>query len=316
MKEVDCSYKEGIINEVIDGIEIEYLEKYYVCDVCGCKIYGDLLDYNVSVANNELRKNTGLITVSEIEEIINRYSIGKKPLSVVLGLGEITITRYLEGSNPSKENSDLLKRILNSPMLYEMYLEVNKDKITDVAYKKSLGKSKIYNVCLYFISKLKEIDALSLQKLLYFSNGISNYFLGNNLINDVAQSWKYGPVYKEVYDCFSYYGYNKLDYNELVKDKNIDLSDEEKKFLDVIIDSFGFYSGGILREMSHLTDPWINTRVGLMDDEPSNRIISLDEMNEYFSKIIKKYKIKDIHDISKYSEDLFLKAKEKLMIEK
>ena len=164
MKMVGCKYNEGIIKKTIDGIKIEYLEKYYLCDDCGSKIYGDLLDYNVIAANNELRKHTGLITVEEMEEISKKYNIGKKPLSLVLGLGEVTFTRYLKGVNPSKENSKLLKSILNNPMLYEMYLIVHKDDITETAYKKSLGKtkqiefvegkSKMYNVALYIISKL------------------------------------------------------------------------------------------------------------------------------------------------------------------
>lgn len=322
MKMVDCKYDEGIIKEVIDSVEIEYLEKYYVCELCGSKIYGDLLNYNISTANNELRKHTGLITVDEIEEISKKYNIGKKPLSLVLGLGEVTLTRYLKGVNPSKENSELLKSILNNPILYEMYLIVHKDNITQTAYKKSLGKtkqiefvegkSKIYNVALYIISKLKEVDSLALQKIMYFANLLSNNFLGSYLINEESESWKYGPVYRDIYECFSYYGYNKIDYEELLKDNKIDLSDDERKYLDTIISDFGYYSGGILREMTHLTDPWINTRIGLDNEEYSNRKISFEELDKYFKKISKKYNFKTIDDISKYSLDLFEKAKENL----
>ncbi len=323
MKDVDCKYNEKIVKENVDGIEIEYLEKYYICNKCRSKIYGDLLDSNTIAANKELRKKTGLITVDEIKEIMNKYSIGKKPLSLVLGFGEVTLIRYLEGSNPSKENSDILKLILNNPTLFEMYLEVNKDNITQTAYKKSLGKtkqvefisgqSKIYDVCLYLISKLREIDALSLQKLLYFANGLSNKFLGEHLINVESQAWKYGPVYKEIYDCFSYYGYNKIDYNELIKNSNIKLSDKEKEYLDAIIMDFGFYSGSLLKEMSHLTDPWVDNRKGLAEDESSNRIISLKDMDKYFNKIILEFDIKEIKDISKYSKALCNAARKKLL---
>ena len=319
----DCKYNEKLITEIIDGIEIEYLEKFYICNNCGSKIYGNFLDYNSITANNELRKKTGLITIDEIKEILNKYSIGKKPLSLVLGLGEITLIRYLEGKNPSKENSSLLKLIADNPTLYEMYLTVNHDKITDIAYKKSLGKTKqieftmgkakIYDVSLYLISKLKEIDSLSLQKLLYFANGLSNKFLGKHLIEDESEAWKYGPVYKDIYECFSYYGYKKLDYDELLKNSSMNLTDNEKKYLDSIIKNFGLYGGGVLREMSHLTDPWINTRNGLNPDESSSRIISLDDMDSYFNRIIKKYNIEDVEDISKYSEDLFKIAKDKML---
>ena len=322
MKETNCKYHEEIVKETIDGIEIKYLEKGYICEACGEKVWGDYFDYNVHAANDELRKQTGLIRVCEIEEIIKKYNIGKKPLSLVLGLGEITIPRYIEGQNPSRENSDLLKMVLNNPVMFEMYLHVNKGNITDIAYKKSLGKtmqvelsvgkSKIYSVCLYIINSLNEIGDLPLQKMLFFANGLSKEFLNKHLLNDEAESWKYGPVYKDIYDCFSYYGSKKIDFEELTKNKEIDLSDEEKKYLDAIIDAFGFYSGSVLREMTHLTDPWINTREGLSDDEPSNRKITLDEMDKYFDKVILEYGIEKLEDITKYSTDLFEKAKENI----
>ena len=322
MDDRECDYKERNKKLKIDKIEIEYLEKYYVCKTCGEELYGDLLDYNIREGNKKLREQTGLIQVSEIQAIIDKYSIGKKPLSLVLGLGEITITRYLDGQNPTKDNSELLKNILNNPLLYEMYLEVNKDMISKVAYKKSLGKtkqielkedkSKIYNTALYFVSNEKEIDALELQKTLYFSNLFSKIFLKKNITKEYSEAWVHGPVYKDIYDSFSYYGYNNIDYNELVKDKDIDLTQEEKDYLDGIIKAFGYYNGRILREMTHLTDPWIKARKGLKEDEPSHRIIEQKDMDEYAEKIVKEYNIKTLDDLCKYSSDLFEQAKIRL----
>ena len=315
-------YEELMKKETIGENTIEYLEKHYICEKCGDILYGDLLDYNTHTANNELRKKTGLITVGEINEIMEKYSIGKKPLSLVLGLGEITLTRYLEGKNPTKANSDLLKMVLNNPLLYEMFLEVNKNKITKVAYKKSLGKAKqlelenekyrIYSVSLYLIDKEKEIDALELQKTLYFTNILFNIINKKELFKEYSESWIHGPVYKDIYEAFSYYGSQNIDYNELVKGKEIDLTKEEKEFLDAIIDAFGYYNGRILREMTHLTDPWIKAREGLKEDEQSNRRIEQKDIEEYAKKIEKEYNIKELKDIKRYSEDLFNKAKESL----
>ena len=320
-----CKYEEKKIKEKIDGIEIEYLEKYYICDNCGEKFYGDLYDYNVTTANEKLREKSGLITVGEIEEIINKYNIGKKPLSLVLGFGEITITRYLSGQNPTKDNSDLLKSILNNPFLYEMFLIGNKEKITKAAYKKSMGKtkqvelsnshSKLYDVSLYILERLKEVDTLSLQKILYFTCGFSNVFNGI-IINDSSEAWIHGPVYREIYDAFSYYGYEKINYNELVKDRECNLTKEEKEYIDAIIDAFGFYSGPILREMTHMTDPWIESRKGLKDDEFSNRVIDNKCMEDYFKKVCVDYDIKTYDDIKKYSNKMFEKAKKELINKK
>ena len=213
LKNVNCKYEEKMIKENINGIEIEYLEKYYICDNCKEKFYGDLYDYNITTANEKLREKTGLITVKEIEEIIDKYNIGKKPLSLVLGFGEITITRYLSGQNPTKDNSDLLKSVLNNPFLYEMFLIGNKDKITPAAYKKSMGKtkqvelsnshSKLYDISLYILDRQKEVDPLSLQKLLYFTCGFSSALNNGFIISDCSEAWIHGPVYREIYDAFS-----------------------------------------------------------------------------------------------------------------
>ena len=323
MEDRTCTYNEGIKKETINGKEIEYVEKYYICDKCCSKIYGDFLDYNTKEANNKLRKKTGLITIGEIEELMSKYAIGKKPLSLVLGLGEITITRYLDGQNPTKENSELLKSVLDNSLLYEMFLIANKDKISNIAFKKSMGKAKqeelkstksiLYNVSLYLLEREYEIDQLSIQKQLFFINGFSKHFLNKRLINDKAECWKYGPVYRDIYDAFSYYGYNKIDFDELTKDRIINLSDEEKKYIDAMIDAFGFYSGSILREMTHLTDPWIKARIGLNDNDNSNREIDNKDIDNYFQKICIDYDIKTYDDVKKYSEDLFKKAKINMM---
>ncbi len=323
MEEKDCTYQEDMVHKTIDGIDIEYLEKFYICNSCKNKIFGDYFDENIHRANNELRKHTGLITVNEIKEILEKYNIGKKPLSLVLGIGEVNIIRYLDGTNPTRDISDILKNVLYNPLLFELYLYANKDKISEIAYKKSLGKtkqlefmdnhSKIYSTSLYMILKLKEVDPLSIQKLLYFSEVFSKIIDNKKIFSDSPKAWKYGPVYDEIYDCFSYYKGNHIDYSELLKDREFNLSDEEKEYLDEIIKDFGCYSGPILREMTHLTDPWINARSGLDESEPSTRIIEEKDINDYYEKIIEEYQINSIHDISKYSEDLFNRVKNNMI---
>ena len=322
LKNVNCDLKEREKIVEYENKKIKYLEKYYVCKECGKDFYDDLYDYNIMTINNMFRIQNDIITIEEIEKITKKYAIGKKPLSLVLGLGEVTITRYLDGQNPTKENSILLKGILDNPFLYEMYLEVNKDKISPIAYRKTLGKakqeelssnnSKLYNVALYTISKVNELDQLSLQKFIYFCNGLYKALFKKNLVNALPEAWKYGPVYRDIYDCFSYYEYKRINYDELVRNRDFDLSEEEKKFIDKTIEYFVCYSGPILREMTHLTDPWINARKGLQSFDSSNRIITQEDIDKYFNKILIDYDIKDISDIEKYSNNLFDKAKNNL----
>lgn len=57
----------------------------------------------------------------------------------------------------------------------------NQDKITDLAFKKALGRvkqlelsnehSKIYQIALYIIGNYEDTTNMALQKILYFVNG-------------------------------------------------------------------------------------------------------------------------------------------------
>ena len=318
LKEVECTYNEKNTEVEIDNNKINYLKKYYICSECNNEFLDDLYDYDIETINNKLRTINDIITTEEIEEILKKYDIGKKPLSLILGLGEVNIIRYLNGSNPTRVISDLLKMILDNPFLYELYLIAAKDRISSVAYKKSLGKtkqlelskenSKLYNTALYIIKSLEEVDAMSLQKTLYFANGFSSLFLKERLFDDLPEAWIHGPVYREIYDCFSYYKANKLDYDEITKNIEISLGEEEKEYLNTIIKDFACYSGSLLREMTHLTKPWKVSRAGLDEYEYSKRIIDEEEMNDYFKKIYNDYNMKELKDISKYSKKLFNQA--------
>ena len=322
LKEVSCSYHEQNTSIIVDDIPVTYLRKYYICDECKNEFLDDLYDYDVTTVNAYLRQHNGIITIDEINKILNQYDIGKKPLSLILGLGEVNVIRYLNGTTPTKEISDILKSILNNPFIFELYLYANRDKISNVAYKKSLGKakqleltnshSKLYNSALYIIHKLDEVDPLSLQKILYFANGFSLKIINKKLFSDLPMAWKHGPVYGEIYECFSYYKGDKIDYSELFNNMEFVLDDQEKDYLDSIIELFGCYSGTVLREMSHLTTPWMNARKGLSDEDPSNRIIEENDMDLYFSDICDRYQVSHAKDISKYSNELFKKAKKKL----
>ena len=53
------------------------------------------MDYNVKEIDEQYRKAEEVITVEDIERLMKLYNIGKAPLSLALGFGEVTISRYL-----------------------------------------------------------------------------------------------------------------------------------------------------------------------------------------------------------------------------
>lgn len=303
------------------GKDIKYIMKEAYCTECGNPMYvSELNDENLNSLYNQIRKEDNIISIEEINEIIDKYNIGKRPLSLLLGWGEGTITRYLNGDLPTKNYSDRLYSILESIEEMETLLELNKDKIKAVAYRKckerieslkgsesaiTKEEDKIKLIARYIISRCEDITPLALQKLLYYSQAFYTLFVGSNLVNDDCEAWVHGPVYKVIYEEYKNYGRNIIDIEKNENIENIELDELEETIIDNVIKYFGCYRAKVLEEMTHNEKPWIITRIGLKKNEPCNRIIKKELINEYFKDIKNKYKIVNIEDMKEYSKDLF-----------
>jgi hypothetical protein len=75
------------------------------------------------------RQNNGIISLEKILEIPRKYNIGKRPLSLLLGWGEMTFSKYCEGDMPTKQYSNILLKIYDDPAYYKELLEKNKDNL-------------------------------------------------------------------------------------------------------------------------------------------------------------------------------------------
>ncbi len=316
---VSYDTEEEMVKEDVMGEEINYSKRYDVCRKCGNRFYSEeTYNQNVINSSNALREKNSIITTTQIEEILKKYNIGKKPLSLVLGWGEITIIRYLDGQMPERVYSDILFKILEDPKELLKYVEKNKELITSVAYKKVVGRiaeirleedrSKIYLIAKHIIARMGDITPLALQKILYYIQGFSLALYNREMFNDRCEAWVHGPVYREIYDRFAYYSYNSIDSSEFDEYKNINLNEEEQKLVDEISNDFGCYSGKTLEKMTHYSLPWTNAREGIDENEASNKEILESDMTDYFKDVILKYNITSVEDIAKYSREMFKKV--------
>ena len=102
----------------------EYLGMATVCEACESKIYvHEIEDYNLKALYDAYRKKNSIISLEKILEIPEKYSIGKRPISLLLGWGELTFTRYCDGDMPSKQYSDILQRIYEDPTYFKSVKE-------------------------------------------------------------------------------------------------------------------------------------------------------------------------------------------------
>ena len=134
----DTSYKmqKKTVQKVIRDKTYDFKITVAVCDECGEEMdIPGLLDANIKSIDEQYRQIEGLVSIDDIQKIMDIYNIGKAPLSMALGFGEITITRYLAGQMPSKEYSDIIKKALSSPNYMMKLLNENMDRFSRIGFE-------------------------------------------------------------------------------------------------------------------------------------------------------------------------------------
>ena len=129
---------------------------------------------------------------------------------------------------------------------------------------------------------------LKLQKLLYYVQAWSLGIEKERFVDCTFEAWIHGPVCRQLYDRFkaskSLYSNISLDDIEL-SEKVLDaISDEDKEFVDYILDNYGGFTGIELENMTHREMPWQNARRGLSPMQASSNEISEDDMRRYYGE--------------------------------
>lgn len=313
-KETAYQLRKKIIPKVIKEKIYNFEIIIAVCDECGEEMdVPGLIDLNIKSIDEQYRKEEGLISIDDIQKIMDIYNIGKAPLSLALGFGEITITRYLLGQMPSKEYSDIIKKALSSPNYMIKLLNENADKLGETAYKKAIrAAEKIVGIfCVsdemlltisYIFERMQEITPLALQKILYFIQGIYMVMFGEPLFKEDCMAWVHGPVYEQVYNLFKDFKYNPIEDNRfaIFKERFVELSEQERKVIDLVINSFGKYSGKVLEIITHNESPWKDARSDYNPLQPSREIIDKNEIMKYFSLVANEYGIDTEEKLNSY----------------
>ena len=280
-----------------------------------------LIDKNVQEIDEQYRAAEGLVSIDDIEKLLKIYKIGKAPLSLSLGFGEVTIPRYLEGQVPSKEYSDVVKSALASPAYMKQKLMENREKLTDTAYKKAMTAAdsieslfsvsdKMLRVIAYVFEKLEEVTPLMLQKLLYFIQGIHSALYGKSIFAEDCRAWIHGPVYPEVYELFRDFKYNPIDDARfaLLEGMEDTLTDDEKRVIDLVVNTFGMYGGKVLEKITHNEDPWMEARKGYGDSIPSSELLPKERIMKYYIVVNQKYGIDTETGLRTYIHDMLGRA--------
>ena len=300
-----------------------YIGKEAHCADCGSQLFiPEFSDYNLRALYDVYRKENHIISLEQLKEIPEKYAIGKRPLSLLLGWGEQTFSRYADGDMPTRQYSDILVRLYNDPAFYSELLEANKGSLKSArAYEKSRRAvdallsagsstdSKINTAIQYLLSQCEDITPLALQKALYYIQGFYFAFYQSFLFSEDCQAWVHGPVYREIY-----FRYRDYRFDSIEKADGFDgsvFSSGEKAIYDSVINNICCYSGKILERFTHNEAPWLAARGDLPVTAPSDRIIGKSLIGEYFSAVKAKYNMVNPGDIKEYAQDMFLCRQQK-----
>lgn len=317
-KETEYTLQKRNIKKKIKEVEYTFGITVAICDECGEEMsIPGLIDKNIQEVDEQYRAYEGIVSIGDIEKLMKIYKIGKAPLSLALGFGEITITRYLSGQIPSKEYSDIMKRALSSPTFMKEKLRENREKIAVAAYNKAMDAAiqleslfsvsdKMLRVISYVFERLEEVTPLMLQKLLYFIQGVSYALNAKPMFTENCQAWVHGPVYPEVYDIFRDFKYNPIEDARFVIFECAEdaITEEECRTIDLVVNTFGEYGGKVLERITHEEMPWKLARKGYTDNIPSNETITMENIEEYYTEKNAEYDFSTEKGLKKYIRDI------------
>lgn len=138
------------------------------------------------------------------------------------------------------------------------------------------------------------IDHLKLQKLLYFTQGWWLALNGGQLVSERPQVWRYGPVFRWVYNAFNRYGDRAINAptsgNPLAGGQPVRLSPQERAAVGPMIDwiwgEYGARSGVDLSNETHaIGTPWQRIAAAHRYSVPLGTEIPARDDWEYFSQL-------------------------------
>ena len=192
-------------------------------------------------------------TKEQLLLLMQRYDIGKKPLSRLLGWGDTTVMRYLDGVEPNREFAARIESLAQNPWEYAEVLEENKEKLTDTAYRKT--RRAVYReiFCDRSTEALQYVVALAdgdiapyrVMMVLYYAQVCSIVLRGLPLFEEEADfSPGQALVYPRLYRQMKEYGI------KLMKPDTGSFSTEEQECIQQVYQVLNGFSPNALKALA------------------------------------------------------------------
>jgi len=141
-RDVGFSLEPAIMKGTLKGEAYIYSGEKAVCSACKNEVHVfEVEDKNLKALYDAYREMNDILSLEKILEIPKKYHIEKRHLSLLLGWGEMTFSRYSDGGMPTKQYSKMLRKVYDEPQYYKTLLDTNKENLkSTLAYEKSMRK--------------------------------------------------------------------------------------------------------------------------------------------------------------------------------
>ena len=142
--------------------------------------------------------------------------------------------------------------------------------------------ANVFDVAAYILKKCGPMSAMKLQKLCYYSQAWSLVWDDETLFNENIEAWINGPVVPALYS--KHKGVFKI-FPEIIGGNPENLSLSQKETIDAVCDTYFNFNAQQLSDLTHSETPYINARKGLNPFQRGHKIITLEDMSEYYSSL-------------------------------
>lgn len=145
--------------------------------------------------------------------------------------------------------------------------------------------ANIFDTAEYILEKCGNMSTMKLQKLCYYAQAWSLAWDDTELFPEDFQAWANGPVCKLLFDVRK--GFFNISKEHIPDDKFSEdgLSKNQKETIDIVLKHYGKKSGQWLSTLTHLEDPWRETRGKCAEGTYCEKVITKECMGEYYASL-------------------------------
>ena len=140
----------------------------------------------------------------------------------------------------------------------------------------------VVDVAAYILERTDTITTMKLQKLAFYAQVQHLVTTGAPLFPEDFQAWRGGPVVPELYALHR--GKFLIRPGELSSGDSSALTDAERALIDRVCSALGGMTGAELSERTHVEDPWLHAREGMVPSAPSDAVITQEAMRSYYQE--------------------------------